>query len=123
MLTLADLAAIREKNKNKVLLREGMANHTRIVVSMGTCGIAAGARSVLLALLAEVEKNGLSNDVIVTQTGCVGLCANEPVVEVYVPNQGKVTYGNMDADKAARIIAEHIKGGNVVTDYTIGGAN
>ena len=123
MKTLAELAAIRERMKDKVVLREGMASQTRIVVGMATCGIAAGARPVLNAFLEEVAKNGLSENVIVTQTGCIGICQYEPVVEVYEPEKEKVTYVKMDADKAARVVAEHIKGGKVVTEYTIGAAN
>ena len=122
MKSLAELQAIKNKMKDKVVLREGSGD-VRVVVGMATCGIAAGARPVLNAFVEAVNNEGLAGKVTVSQTGCVGLCANEPVVEVYAPNQGKVTYGNMDADKAARVVAEHIKGGNVVTEYTIGGAN
>ena len=123
MKTLAELAAIRERMKDKVVLRAGMEGHTRVVVGMATCGIAAGARPVMAALLEEVAKNGLSDSVIVTQTGCIGMCQYEPIVEVYTPDQEKVTYIQMTVEKAARVVAEHLKGGKVVTEYTVGAAN
>ena len=121
MKSLAELQAIKDKMKNKVILREG-ANEIRVVVGMATCGIAAGARPVLNAFVEEVANNGLTASVTVTQTGCIGICQYEPVVEVYAPNQEKVTYVKMDAEKAARVVAEHIKGGKVVPEYTIGEA-
>lgn len=118
MKSLAELAAIREKMKDKVVLREG-TNDTRIVVGMATCGIAAGARPVLNAIAEEVSNQGLSETVTVTQTGCIGLCQYEPIVEVYQQGKDKVTYVKMDADKAKKVVEQHIKGGNVVTEYTI----
>lgn len=123
MKTLAELAAIRERMKDKVVLRAGMEGQTRVVVGMATCGIAAGARPVMAALLEEVAKNGLSDSVVVTQTGCIGMCQYEPIVEVYTPDQEKVTYIQMTVEKAARVVAEHLKGGKVVTEYTVGAAN
>ncbi len=119
MKTLAELAAIRERMRGKVAVREASDNATRIVVGMATCGIAAGARPVLNALAEEVSKQGLSETVTVTQTGCIGLCQYEPIVEVYQQGKDKVTYVKMDADKARKVIEQHIKGGKVVTDYTI----
>ena len=91
----------------------------RIVIGEGSCGIAAGARPVLAALSEEVAKRGLAN-VTVAQTGCIGICQYEPVVEVYVKDQEKVTYVKMDAERAAKVIEQHIKGGSIVTEYTIG---
>lgn len=119
MKTLAELAAIKEKMKDKVAIREGNAS-TRIVVGMATCGIAAGARPVLNSFVEEINREGLFETVTVTQTGCIGICQYEPVVEVYMPGSDKVTYVKMTADKAKRVVAEHIKGGKIVAEYTIG---
>ena len=118
MKSLAELAAIRDKMKNKVVMREGSTD-TRIVVGMATCGIAAGARPVLNAFVEGVDKEGLSGQVSVTQTGCIGLCQYEPIVEVFVPGKEKVTYVKMTPEKAEKVLNEHIKGGNVVTEYTV----
>ena len=118
MKSLAELAAIREKMKDKVVLREG-TNDTRIVVGMATCGIAAGARPVLGAFVEGVNREGLADSVTVSQTGCIGICQYEPVVEVFQPGKEKVTYVKMTAEKADRVVKEHIKGGKVVEEYTI----
>ncbi len=122
MKSLAELAAIREKMKDKVVMREG-GTDTRIVVGMATCGIAAGARPVLNAFVEGVDKAGLNGSVMVSQTGCIGICQYEPVVEVYVPGQEKVTYVKMNAEKAAEVLEKHIKGGKIVEEYTITNAN
>ena len=119
MKSLAELAAIRERMQSKVVIREGAAA-TRVVVGMATCGIAAGARPVLNAFVEGVNKEGLGDKVTVTQTGCIGICQYEPVVEVYEEGKEKVTYVKLDAEKAAQIVEKHLKGGNVVTEYTIG---
>jgi len=119
MKTLAELAQIREKMKDKVGIREGV-NGIRIVVGMATCGIAAGARPVLNTLVEEVAKEDLFSAATVTQTGCIGICQYEPVVEVFEAGKEKVTYVKVTPDMAKRIVAEHIKGGKVVTEYTIG---
>lgn len=119
MKSLAELAAIRERMQSKVVIREGAAT-TRVVVGMATCGIAAGARPVLNAFVEGVNGEGLGNKVTVTQTGCIGICQYEPVVEVYEDGKEKVTYVKLDADKAKEIVEKHLKGGNVVTEYTIG---
>ena len=121
MKSLAELAAIREKMKDKVVLREGTSD-TRIVVGMATCGIAAGARPVLNAFVEGVNREGLNNTVTVSQTGCIGLCQYEPIVEVVQPGKEKVTYVKMTAEKAEKVLAEHIKGGKIVEEYTIGSA-
>ena len=118
MKSLAELAAIRDKMKDKVVLREG-TNDTRIVVGMATCGIAAGARPVLNAFVECVNKEELVSTVTVSQTGCIGICQYEPVVEVFQPGKEKVTYVKMTAEKAERVVKEHIKGGKVVEEYTI----
>lgn len=118
MKSLEELKEIREKTLKKMSLRKE-AEGTRIVVGMATCGIAAGARPVLTTLLEEVDKRGLEN-VIVGQTGCIGMCKFEPIVEVFKPGEEKVTYVHMDSEKAKRIIAEHIVNGRIVRDLTIG---
>ena len=119
MKSLAELAAIREKMQSKVVIREGMGT-TRVVVGMATCGIAAGARPVLNAFVDGVNANGLNDKVAVTQTGCIGICQYEPVVEVYEEGKEKVTYVKLDAAKAAEIVEKHLKGGKIVEEYTIG---
>ncbi len=119
MKTLEELAQIREKMKDKVGLREGVSG-IRIVVGMATCGIAAGARPVLNTLVEEVNAQGVSAQATVTQTGCIGICQYEPVVEVFEAGKEKVTYVKVTPDMAKRIVAEHIKGGKPVTEYTIG---
>ena len=119
MKSLAELQEIRNRALNQVNLRKERADGIRIVVGMATCGIAAGARPVLNAFVREVEARKLSN-VMVTQTGCIGMCRLEPIVEVYVPGQEKVTYVHMTEDKVARVIAEHIINNRPVTEYTVG---
>jgi len=121
MKSLAELAAIREKMKDKVALREG-EGAIRVVVGMATCGISAGARPVLNAFVEAVSKEALSEKVTVSQTGCIGICQYEPVVEVFEAGKEKVTYVKMDADKAKRVVEEHLKNGKVVAEYTIGNA-
>lgn len=118
MKSLAELAALKEKMQNQLALREGEGS-IRVVVGMATCGIAAGARPVLNTLVEEVNKENLVEKVSVTQTGCIGICQFEPVVEVF-EGDSKVTYVKMTPDKAKRVVAEHLKGGNVVKEYTIG---
>ena len=119
MKSLAELAAIREKMKNKVNLRDGNAK-IRVVVGMATCGIAAGARPVLNAIVEAVDKENLTDTVTVTQTGCIGICQFEPVVEVFESDKEKVTYVQMNVEKVAKVIEQHIKGGKPVAEYTIG---
>lgn len=118
MKSLAELQAIKDRMKDKVILREGSSD-VRVVVGMATCGIAAGARPVLNTFVEEVNKEGLSEKVTVSQTGCIGICQFEPVVEVFEAGKEKVTYVKMDAEKAKRVVSEHLKGGKVVTEYTI----
>ena len=118
MKSLAELAAIREKMKDKIVLREGTST-TRVVVGMATCGIAAGARPVLNAFVDGVNKEGLASDVVVSQTGCIGICQYEPGVEVYKAGEEKVTYVKMTGEKAEKVLKEPIKGGKIVTEYTI----
>ncbi len=120
MKSLKELAEIREKARDRVALREESPDNIRVVVGMATCGIAAGARPVLNAFVEEVNREGLSEKVMVTQTGCIGICQYEPIVEVVQPGKDKVTYVKMTADRAKRVVAEHLKGGRVVVEYTIG---
>ena len=119
MKSLAELQAIKEKMQSKVVLREGSGDK-RVVVGMATCGIAAGARPVLNAFVEQVNAEGLAASITVTQTGCIGICQFEPVVEVFEADKEKVTYVKMTADKVARIVKEHLKGGKPVEEYTIG---
>lgn len=121
MKSLAELAAIRDSMKQKMDIRGESESSIRIVVGMATCGIAAGARPVLNTLSEEVATRGLK-DVLVTQTGCIGVCRYEPIVEVFKPGEEKVTYVHMTPDRAKRIINDHIVNGQVVTEYTIGAA-
>lgn len=119
MKTLAELKEIRDRMQSKVNIRESSGDDIRVVVGMATCGIAAGARPVLNAFVEEVAKRHLNN-VIVTQTGCIGICQLEPVVEVYAPGKEKVTYVKMTAEKALRVVNDHLVNGSVVSEYTIG---
>lgn len=120
MKTLAELQAIREKMQSQVNLRAEDHSHIRVVVGMATCGIAAGARPVLNTLAQEVQKRGLTNKISVTQTGCIGLCQYEPIVEVMEPGKEKVTYIKMNPDKALEVLERHLVGGHVVENYTMG---
>ena len=121
MKSLAELEAIRQKTLEKVAMRKEGSDEIRVVVGMATCGIAAGARPVMLKFVEEVRTRNLNN-VTVSQTGCIGMCRLEPIVEVYVPGQEKVTYVKMTPDKVASIVSEHLVNGRVVTEYTIGAA-
>ncbi|MDD6021413.1 MAG: (2Fe-2S) ferredoxin domain-containing protein [Oscillospiraceae bacterium] len=118
MKSLAELAAIKEKMQNKVIMREGTGD-IRVVVGMATCGIAAGARPVLNAFVEGVNEAGLSDKVTVTQTGCIGICQFEPVVEVFEAGKEKTTYVKMTAEKAKEVIEKHLKGGTPISEYTI----
>ena len=119
MKSLEELQAIREKMQGKVGFRSEDETQTRVVVGMATCGIASGARPVLSALADAVQEEGLS-DINVTQTGCIGLCQYEPIVEVLEPGKEKVTYVKMTPEKAMEVLRLHLKGGQVVTKYTLG---
>ena len=118
MKSLAELQAIKDRMKNKIILREG-AQEIRVVVGMATCGIAAGARPVLNTLVEAVSSADLCDKVTVSQTGCVGYCQLEPIVEIYEAGKDKVTYIKMTPDKAKEVVEKHLKGGNVVTEYTV----
>jgi NADP-reducing hydrogenase subunit HndB len=118
MKTIQELEEIRKKTLETINIRKDRSG-TRVVVGMATCGIAAGARPVLLAIIDEVKKHNLS-DVAVAQTGCIGMCRLEPIVEVYRPGEEKVTYIKVNPSKAMRIVNEHVIQGKVVDEYTIG---
>ena len=119
MKSLAELQAIRDKARAAVNIRENAEAETRVLVGMATCGIAAGARPVLNAFVEEVAKRGLQGT-MVTQTGCIGICQYEPVVEVFEPGKEKVTYVKMTPEKAVRVVNDHLVNSNVVREYTIG---
>ena len=119
MKSLAELQAIRDRARAAVNIRENSEAKTRVLVGMATCGIAAGARPVLTAIVDEVAKRDLS-DIMVTQTGCIGICQYEPVVEVIDANGDKTTSVKMTPEKALRVVNDHLVNGNVVTEYTIG---
>lgn len=120
MKSIAELEAIRQKTLDQVNLRRDHEG-TRVVVGMATCGIAAGARPVLNAFIDEASKRGLL-DVTIAQTGCIGMCRLEPIVEVSYPGQDKVTYVKVTEDMVPRIVAEHVVNGRPVQEYTIGAA-
>jgi len=117
-LTLDELRQKRKDAKKEIYLREGEYK-SRIVVHMGTCGIAAGAREIVSAFLGEIEIL-TDKDVMLTTSGCAGLCSMEPMATVELLNSPSVKYGNLTADKARTIFKEHILGGTIVTDYAIG---
>lgn len=121
MKSLAELQAIKDKMKNKVIIREG-SGEVRVVVGMATCGIAAGARPVLNAFVEAVNAENLADKVTVSQTGCIGICQYEPVVEVYEAGKEKITYVKMTEEKAKAVVEKHLKGGNVVAEFTIANA-
>ena len=120
MKSLEELLAIKEKAQAQIAARDADGNDgIRVVVGMATCGIAAGARPVLKALTEELEKRNVKN-VSVTQTGCIGMCQYEPIIEVYAPGKEKVTYVQMTAEKAVKVVANHLVNGEVVKEYTVG---
>ena len=119
MKSLAELKAIRDRMQGEVNMREDdNSHHIRVVVGMATCGIASGARPVLNTLVKEVEDRKLKH-VIVTQTGCIGLCQYEPIVEVYEPGKEKVTYVKVNEEKAKEILEQHLVRGQVVDKYLL----
>ncbi|MBQ8952836.1 MAG: (2Fe-2S) ferredoxin domain-containing protein [Clostridia bacterium] len=122
MKSLAELEAIRKATLSKINVRtEEKGDTTRVVIGMATCGIAAGARPVMLSFMNEIQTRQL-NHVTVSQTGCVGMCRLEPMVDVYLPGKEKVTYVHVKPEMVPRIVAEHIVNGRPVDEYTIGAA-
>lgn len=122
MKSLEELKAIRERMQNQVGFRTEGSEEIRVVVGMATCGIASGARPVLTTLSDEVQKRGMNN-VIVTQTGCIGLCQYEPIVEVIEPGKDKVTYIRMTPEKVLEVLEQHLVRGQVVAKYTLNSEN
>ena len=120
MKSLADLQAIRAKTLENINMRKD-ENAARVVIGMATCGIAAGARPVMLAFMEELQKRNLQH-VTVSQTGCIGMCRYEPMLDVILPGQDKVTYIHVTPEMVPRIVTEHIVNGNPVVEYTIGAA-
>lgn len=120
MKSLAELQAIRDRAKAQLDLRKENPNAARVLVGMATCGIAAGARPVLNAFTEEIAKRGMTDSITVTQTGCIGICQYEPVVEIEVPGEEKVTYVKVAPEMVPRIVNDHLVNHNVVTEYTIG---
>ncbi len=119
MKSIEELMALRDAARAKMTARDDSTEVTRIVVGMATCGIAAGARPVMNKFTEEIAKRNLSH-VTVSQTGCIGMCQYEPIVEVLEPGKEKVTYVNMTAEKAAKVVVEHIVNGKPVVEYTVG---
>lgn len=117
MKSLEELDRLREKLQEDMRIREGR-QETRVTVTMGTCGIAAGAREVITALLEEIKKRNIKG-VTVTQTGCAGLCHYEPLVEVETPGAERVTYVHVDAGKAREIVLGHLVNGQIIKEWTI----
>ncbi len=119
MKTLEELMALRDAAKANLTARDDSTELTRVVVGMATCGIAAGARPVMNKFVEETAKRNLTN-VTVAQTGCIGMCQYEPIAEVTVPGQEKVTYVQLTEEKVARIVVDHLVNGNPVVEYTVG---
>lgn len=119
MKSLAELEAIRNRALEQIHMRHDRKDGVRVVVGMATCGIAAGARPVLNAFVEEIAKRKLEG-VTVSQTGCIGLCRLEPIVEVYAPGAEKVTYAKVKPEMVSRIVAEHIVNGQPVREFTVG---
>lgn len=118
MKTLEELKAIRERMQGQIGVRSESATQTRVVVGMATCGIASGARPVLTAFSDMVQTKNLEN-ISVEQTGCIGLCQYEPIVEIMEPGKDKVTYVKMTPEKALEVFEQHLIRGQVVGKYTI----
>ncbi len=118
MKSLEELRAIRERMQGIQTMRAEGVDETRVIVGMATCGIASGARPVLTTLSDEVQKRKMDH-VVVTQTGCIGLCQYEPIVEILEPGKEKVTYVKMNPEKALEVVEQHLVRGHVVAKYTL----
>jgi NADP-reducing hydrogenase subunit HndB len=118
MKSLEELKAIRMRMQGQLGMREEGEDQTRVVVGMATCGIAAGARPVLNKFAELVQERGVKNTVV-TQTGCIGICRYEPIVEIFEPGKPKVTYVHMTPEKAEEVVNRHLVGGQVVKEYVI----
>ena len=119
--TIEDLKTIRDQNRRTIALRAGDAR-ARVVVHLGTCGIAAGARTVMQALLQEIEVRGVT-DVVVTSTGCAGLCSKEPMLTVELKGHAPVKYVELTPDRLRRVFVEHVLGGTVVNEFALASGN
>lgn len=120
MKSIEELMAIRDKTRKNMTVREDTGDSKiRVVVGMATCGIAAGARPVLNAFVDEIAKRDVKG-VSVQQTGCIGMCQYEPIVEVTEPGKEKVTYVKMTPEKTVRVVNDHIVNGNPVAEFTVG---
>lgn len=119
MKSIADIKAIRDRMQSEIIIRDNAdsEHETQLVVGMATCGIQAGSREVFNALIDEVASRNLKS-VRVARTGTIAQCNQEPIVEVHVPGKDVVTYVKVDAEKAKKIIADHVIGGNVIDEYT-----
>ena len=118
MKSLADLEKIREEARRMTELREEK-EQTKVIIGMGTCGIAAGARETMKAILDEINKRNLSG-IALTPTGCLGLCEQEPIVEVEIPGQPRIIYGKVTPEKARQIVAKHLVNNNIIGEWVIG---
>ena len=116
-LTIEDLKKIKERVQGTTTLRGG-THRVKITVHMGTCGIAAGARTIMSALLKEIEKRGVT-DIILTSSGCAGLCNREPMITVELRENAPVKYVDLTEEKVRKVFDEHIMNGNPVTDYAL----
>lgn len=121
MKSLEELKALKAKMQEQMGARDIDSDMTRVVVGMATCGIASGARPVLNKMAEEVRNENLEK-VMVTQTGCIGLCQYEPIVEIFEPGKEKVTYIKMTEDRAEKVVHQHLINGNVVEEYTLASA-
>ena len=120
MKTLQELETIRQRTLDRISMRkEDKEAAVRIVIGMATCGIAAGARPVMATFMEEIERRHL-NSINLTQTGCIGMCRLEPIVDVFTPDGQKVTYVNVTPEKVRMIVADHVVNGHPVSEYTIG---
>lgn len=116
MKSLDELKKLKEKAQKDLRTRK-TDNKPEIIIGMGTCGIAAGARKILKAIMAEINKRDL--DIIVSQTGCIGMCEKEPLVDVKMPGKDRITYGDVTIDDASKIVVGHIVNGNIVDDLVV----
>ena len=118
-ITFEDLEKIRDQAQRAMAVREGGAYRAKVNVHMGTCGIAAGARMVMTALMKEIKTRDL-HDVLLTSSGCAGLCSQEPMITVEIAGRAPVKYVNLNETKVLEIFEKHIQGGSIVEDYALG---
>ncbi|MGM0410269.1 MAG: (2Fe-2S) ferredoxin domain-containing protein [Bacillota bacterium] len=116
MKSLEELRELRENLKKDIDMRDNK-DKPQIIIGMGTCGIAAGAREILKKVMEEIKKRDI--DVIVSQTGCIGMCEKEPLLDVKLPGKERITYGNLEPEDVSKIIVEHVINGNIVKELVI----